>query len=151
MEVEKQVGTGPDQKVIGNTPYTPSVKKVIALAVKEAKALNHTYVGTEHILLGLLREGDGVAARVLKNLDVDIEQTRQEILKELDPNFASGEESGPGESSEKPVPERTGEIKTPPLQRIAHHLTEIARKGEMDRSEERRVGKECRSRWSPYH
>src|ERR1041384_7790490 len=76
MEVEKQVGTGPDQKMIGNIPYTPRVKKVLALAAKEAKALNHTYVGTEHILLGLLREGDGVAARVLKNLDVDIEQTR---------------------------------------------------------------------------
>ena len=78
LEVEKQVGTGPDQKMMGNIPYTPRVKKVLALAQKEAKALNHTYVGTEHILLGLLREGDGVAARVLKNLDVDIEQTRQE-------------------------------------------------------------------------
>ncbi len=87
MEVEKQLGTGPDQKVMGNIPYTPRVRKVLALATKEAKALNHTYVGTEHILLGLLREGDGVAARVLKNLDVDIEQTRQKILKELDPNF----------------------------------------------------------------
>src|SRR5437667_2903742 len=83
-EVEKQVGTGPDQKMVGNIPYTPRVKKVLALAVKEAKALNHTYVGTEHILLGLLREGDGVAARVLKNLDVDIEQTRQAILKEIE-------------------------------------------------------------------
>src|SRR5690349_8730580 len=68
MEVEKQVGTGSDQKMIGNIPYTPRVKKVLALAAKEAKALNHTYVGTEHILLGLLREGAGVAARVLKNL-----------------------------------------------------------------------------------
>ena len=87
LEVEKQVGTGPDQKLMGNIPYTPRVKKVLALAQKEARALNHTYVGTEHVLLGLLREGDGVAARVLKNLDVDIEQTRQEILKELDPNF----------------------------------------------------------------
>jgi len=63
MEVEKQVGTGPDQKMIGNIPYTPRVKKVLSLAAKEAKTLNHTYVGTEHILLGLLREGDGVAAR----------------------------------------------------------------------------------------
>jgi predicted dehydrogenase len=87
MEVEKQVGTGPDQKMIGDIPYTPRVKKVVSLAAKEAKALNHTYVGTEHLLLGLLREGDGVAARVLKNLDVDIEQTRLEILRELDPNF----------------------------------------------------------------
>src|SRR5512141_503297 len=113
MQVEKEVGTGPDQKMIGNIPYTPRVKKVLALAAKEAKALNHTYVGTEHILLGLLREGDGVAARVLKNLDVDIEQTRQEILKELDPNFAAQEESGPGEVPEKPVSEKkgSGEVK----------------------------------------
>jgi ATP-dependent Clp protease ATP-binding subunit ClpC len=133
MEVEKQVGTGPDQKMIGNIPYTPRVKKVLALAAKEAKALNHTYVGTEHILLGLLREGDGVAARVLKNLDVDIEQTRQEILKELDPNFAQQEEStGGGEAPEKPVAEKKGEVKTPALKAFGRDLTEIARKGEMD-------------------
>jgi ATP-dependent Clp protease ATP-binding subunit ClpC len=119
--------------MIGNIPYTPRVKKVLALAAKEAKALNHTYVGTEHILLGLLREGDGVAARVLKNLDVDIEQTRQEILKELDPNFAAQEESGGGgEAPEKPVGEKKGEIKTPALKAFGRDLTEIARKGEMD-------------------
>ncbi len=138
MEVEKQVGTGPDQKMIGNIPYTPRVKKVLALASKEAKALNHTYVGTEHILLGLLREGDGVAARVLKNLEVDIEQTRQEILKELDPNFAGQDESGLGEESEKPAlttggtPEKKGEVKTPALKAFGRDLTEIARKGDMD-------------------
>src|SRR5256714_2993919 len=134
MEVEKQVGTGPDQKMIGNIPYTPRVKKVLALAAKEAKALNHTYVGTEHILLGLLREGDGVAARVLKNLDVDIEQTRQEILKELDPNFSAQEEqpSASAEASEKAPAERKGEVKTPALKAFGRDLTEIARKGEMD-------------------
>jgi ATP-dependent Clp protease ATP-binding subunit ClpC len=136
MEVEKQVGTGPDQKMIGNIPYTPRVKKVLALASKEAKALNHTYVGTEHILLGLLREGDGVAARVLKNLEVDIELTRQEILKELDPNFAAQEESGTAETPEKPGapagPEKKGEVKTPALKAFGRDLTEIARKGDMD-------------------
>ena len=134
MEVEKQVGTGPDQKMIGNIPYTPRVKKVLALAAKEAKALNHTYVGTEHILLGLLREGDGVAARVLKNLDVDIEQTRQEILKELDPNFSTQEEqpTAAAESSEKAPAEKKGEVKTPALKAFGRDLTEIARKGEMD-------------------
>src|SRR6059036_2228429 len=131
MEVEKQVGTGPDQKMIGNIPYTPRVKKVLALAAKEAKALNHTYVGTEHILLGLLREGDGVAARVLKNLDVDIEQTRQEILKELDPNFTAQEEQSSSEGTEK-ASEKKGEIKTPALKAFGRDLTEIARKGEMD-------------------
>src|SRR5262245_52314918 len=76
MEVEKPVGSGPETKMVGNIPYTPRVKKVLALAGKEARALNHSYVGTEHILLGLLREGEGVAARVLKSLEVDIERTR---------------------------------------------------------------------------
>ena len=135
MEVEKQVGTGPDQKMIGNIPYTPRVKKVLALAAKEAKALNHTYVGTEHILLGLLREGDGVAARVLKNLDVDIEQTRQEILKELDPNFTGQEEGGEQASAGaggEGKAEKKGEVKTPALKAFGRDLTEIARKGEMD-------------------
>src|SRR5207253_582643 len=70
MEVEKHVGSPPETKMIG-IPYTPRVKKVLALAGKEAGALNHSYVGTEHILLGLLREGEGVAARVLKSLEVD--------------------------------------------------------------------------------
>ena len=94
LDVEKAVGTGPDQKMIGNIPYTPRVKKVLDLAKREAKNLNHTYIGTEHILLGLLREGDGVAARILRELDVDIEQTRQEVLRELDPNFTAQEEAG---------------------------------------------------------
>jgi len=94
-EVEKQVGTGPDQKLISSIPYTPRVKKVLALASTEAKRLNHTYIGTEHILLGLLREGDGVAARVLKNLDVAIEQVRIQILQELDPNFEAEQTQSP--------------------------------------------------------
>ncbi len=133
MEVEKLVGTGPDQKMIGSIPYTPRVKKVLSLAAKEAKGLNHTYVGTEHILLGLLREGDGVAARVLKNMDVDIEQTRQEILKELDPNFNSSEETPTNEGGEKPAAsDKKGEVKTPALKAFGRDLTEIARKGEMD-------------------
>jgi len=145
MEVEKQVGTGPDQKVIGNIPYTPRVKKVLSLAAREAKQLSHTYVGTEHILLGLLKEGDGVAARVLKNLDVDIEQTRQEILKELDPNFnasegggepqqsAGGEAAGAGAGQpEGGKGDKKGEAKTPALKAFGRDLTEIARKGEMD-------------------
>jgi ATP-dependent Clp protease ATP-binding subunit ClpC len=130
MEVEKQVGTGPDQKVMGSIPYTPRVKKVLDLARREAKSLNHTYIGTEHILLGLLREGDGVAARILRSLDVDIEQTRQEILKELDPNF-TGEESSVPEPAEK-VPGKKGEVKTPALKAFGRDLTEIARKGNLD-------------------
>jgi ATP-dependent Clp protease ATP-binding subunit ClpC len=129
MAVEKAVGTGPDQKMIGNIPYTPRVKKVLDLARREAKNLNHTYIGTEHILLGLLREGDGVAARILRELDVDIEQTRQEVLRELDPNFTAQEE--PGEPVEK-LAEKKGEIKTPALKAFGRNLTELARKGELD-------------------
>jgi ATP-dependent Clp protease ATP-binding subunit ClpC len=142
MEVEKQVGTGPDTKVTGNIPYTPRVKKVLALASKEAKALHHSYVGTEHILLGLLREGDGVAARVLKSLEVDIERARQEVLKELDPNFEEGSEPAgnmeepPSGSSESASagganPARK-DVKTPALKAFGRDLTELARKGEMD-------------------
>jgi len=88
MEVEKEVGSGPSQKSSGTIPYTPRVKKVLAFANKEAKALNHSYVGTEHLLLGLLREGEGIAARVLRRLDIDIQRTRNEILAEIDPNFS---------------------------------------------------------------
>ncbi len=133
LEVEKQVESGPDAKQLGNIPYTPRVKKVLALAAKEAKNLTHTYVGTEHILLGLLREGDGVAARVLRNLDVDIELTRQEILKELDPNFANQDEMAPaGSEPSEGKSEKKGEVKTPALKAFGRDLTEIARKGEMD-------------------
>ena len=131
LEVEKQVGTGPDQKQVGNIPYTPRVKKVLNLASKEAKALAHTYVGTEHILLGLLREGEGVAARVLKNLDIDIEQTRQEILRELDPNFVGGEEDLE-EADEGDPPKGKKGTKTPALRAFGRDLTEVAKKGEMD-------------------
>src|SRR6201998_4938641 len=131
MEVEKQVGSGPETKMVGNIPYTPRVKKVLALAGKEAKSLNHSYVGTEHILLGLLREGEGVAARVLKNLEVDIERTRNEILKELDPNFTPPEaEQEQPSSSVESGSKKDG--KTPALRAFGRDLTELARKGELD-------------------
>jgi ATP-dependent Clp protease ATP-binding subunit ClpA len=102
-EVEKQVGTGPEDKVLGNIPYTPRVKKVLSFAAQEARALHHTYVGTEHLLLGILRDGDGVAGRVLKSLDIDIEVTRQHILRELDPNYKTDQgQPGPGPKAESP-------------------------------------------------
>jgi ATP-dependent Clp protease ATP-binding subunit ClpC len=129
--VEKQVGTGPEGKSSGSIPYTPRVKKVLALAGKEAKALNHSYVGTEHILLGLLREGEGVAARVLKTLDVDIERTRNEILRELDPQF-SGESEEAMASTRSQAQEDKKELKTPALKAFGRDLTELARKGELD-------------------
>jgi ATP-dependent Clp protease ATP-binding subunit ClpC len=132
MEVEKQVGSGPETKMVGNIPYTPRVKKVLALAGKEAKALGHSYVGTEHILLGLLREGDGVAAKVLKNLDVDIERTRNEILRELNPNFTPEDDDmetadvgGGGSGGGK-------QVKTPALRAFGRDLNDVAKKGNMD-------------------
>ncbi|MFP6858408.1 MAG: ATP-dependent Clp protease ATP-binding subunit [Roseibacillus sp.] len=137
MEVEKQVGHGPDQKVSGNIPYTPRVKKVLALANKEAKQLSHSYVGTEHILLGLLREGEGVAARVLQSLDVDIQRTRNEILAEIDPNFSPEEpddEFEGFEDEEEPMEGGGGEgkTKTPALRAFGRDLTKLAREGELD-------------------
>jgi ATP-dependent Clp protease ATP-binding subunit ClpC len=150
--VEKQVGSGPATKPVGSIPYTPRVKKVLALAGKEARSLNHSYVGTEHILLGLLREGEGVAARVLRSLDVDIERCRNEIRAELDPNFS--EDSGSGDSGmggmEEPpasgpmgggaspmgagmgAGEERREMKTPALKAFGRDLTELARNGELD-------------------
>jgi ATP-dependent Clp protease ATP-binding subunit ClpC len=132
LEVEKAVGVGPETKTVGNVPFTPRVKKVLALAGSEARHLNHSYVGTEHILLGLLREGEGVAARVLKNLNVDLEKTRVEIMKELDPNYdpeddSSGEPIEPGGEG---MP--SADSKTPALSTFGRDLTEMAVKGELD-------------------
>ncbi len=147
MEVEKEVGSGPPQKAAGNIPYTPRVKKVLALANKEAKALNHSYVGTEHLLLGLLREGEGVAARVLKRLDVDIQRTRNEILAEIDPNFSpedhdddddddEDDADGTFEDESPAAPEANeggeGKTKTPALKAFGRDLTKIAREGGLD-------------------
>jgi len=150
MEVEKEVGSGPPQKTAGNIPYTPRVKKVLALANKEAKALNHSYVGTEHLLLGLLREGEGVAARVLKRLDVDIQRTRNEILAEIDPNFSpedhdedddEDDDDAPFEDESGAPPEAGGEsggndsggkTKTPALKAFGRDLTKMAREGALD-------------------
>ncbi|MDG1893250.1 MAG: ATP-dependent Clp protease ATP-binding subunit [Verrucomicrobiota bacterium] len=130
LEVEKHVPPGPDHKLAGTIPYTPRVKKVLDLAAKEAKQLAHTYVGTEHILLGLLREGNGVAAKVLRGLDVDLDQTRKEVLKEVDPNFQGGEDFAGMEESSKT--EKKGDLKTPALKAFGRDLTKIATKGEMD-------------------
>ncbi|PAW71853.1 MAG: NDP-hexose 4-ketoreductase [Verrucomicrobiia bacterium Tous-C5FEB] len=147
MEVEKEVGSGPPQKAAGNIPYTPRVKKVLALANKEAKALNHSYVGTEHLLLGLLREGEGVAARVLRRLDVDIQRTRNEILAEIDPNFSpedhdDDDDDDEIEGAEGPFedegqvqaagPESEGKTKTPALKAFGRDLTKVAKEGGLD-------------------
>src|ERR1700756_4229432 len=127
LEVEKHVGSHPATNMIGNIPYTPRVKKVLVLAGREAKALHHSYVGTEHILLGLLREGEGVAARVLKSLEVDPARTRNEILNELDPNFTPPE----SEAESRQVGTKK-DVNTPALRAFGRDLTELAKKGELD-------------------
>ena len=129
VAVEKQVGIGPESKPLGAIPYTPRVKKVLALSGKEAKLLNHSYVGTEHLLLGLLREGEGVAARVLKSLNIDIERCRNEVLSELDPNFSGEVESSAVNSSPD---EEKKDSKTPALKAFGRDLTELSKNGELD-------------------
>ena len=111
--------------------FSERARRVLSLAQEEAQRFNHNYIGTEHILLGLVRETEGVAARVLKNLDVDIEQTRQEILRELDPNFVGGEEDlEDGEDGDASKGKKGS--KTPALRAFGRDLTEVANNGEMD-------------------
>ncbi|MBX9741933.1 MAG: ATP-dependent Clp protease ATP-binding subunit [Chthoniobacterales bacterium] len=134
-EVKKQVEVKEEaSKPTGNIPYTPRVKKVIALAAKEAKALQHTYVGTEHLLLGLLREGEGIAARVFQILEVDLERTRNEILKELNPHFEPNEDEDEREmaTAGASASASTSPSKTPALKSYGRDLTELARKGMLD-------------------
>ena len=137
IEVEKQVGSGPENTISGNIPYTPRVKKVLSLSNKEAEQLDHSYVGTEHILLGLLREGEGVAARVLTSLNIDINQTRQEILAEIDPNFNPDElgdefEDFEDEGESEMQGENEGKSKNPALKAFGRDLTKLAQKDKLD-------------------
>src|SRR6202040_1643113 len=110
-EVEKLVGYGPEIQVYGDPALTGKVKKVFEYANEEASNLNHNYVGTEHLLLGLLRQTDGVAAQVLENLNVNLKEVRKEVLKELEtfnlqlPPLGSGQphgQQGPGQSGGAP-------------------------------------------------
>src|SRR5262249_37474717 len=95
LEVEKLVQSGPDMVTMGKLPQTPRAKKVIEYSMEEARHLNHNYVGTEHILLGLLREQEGVAAQVLMNLGLKLEEVREEVLILLGHGL-EGEESSRG-------------------------------------------------------
>ncbi|MDB4578189.1 ATP-dependent Clp protease ATP-binding subunit, partial [Akkermansiaceae bacterium] len=135
-EVEKEVGTGPDQKTSSNIPYTPRVKKVLALANKEAQQLSHSYVGTEHILLGLLREGEGMAARVLERLNVDLQTTRNEVLAEIDPNFSAEDLDDDFDFEDDDEPEEgganDGKTKTPALKAFGRDLTKLAIADKLD-------------------
>ena len=130
LEVEKLVKSGPDMVTMGKLPQTPRAKKVIEYAIEEARSLNHNYVGTEHLLLGLLREHEGVAAQVLMNLGLKLEEVREEVLNLLgagvDPEEAPAK-GGSGESMSK-----SGKSKTPALDSFGRDLTELAIEGQLD-------------------
>jgi len=128
LEVEKIVQSGPEMVTMGKLPQTPRAKKVIEYSIEEARNLNHNYVGTEHLLLGLLREQEGVAAQVLMNLGLKLEDVREEVLNLLGHNMAT-EESG-GTSSERQA--NKGKSKTPALDSFGRDLTELARQGKLD-------------------
>ncbi|MBA4029220.1 MAG: NDP-hexose 4-ketoreductase, partial [Planctomyces sp.] len=160
LEVERLVRPGPEMVTMGRLPQTPRAKKVIEYAIEEARNLNHNYVGTEHLLLGLLREHDGVAAQVLMNLGLRLEQVREEVLNLLGAGNTDAEEgtaagggareptgqagsgatgggagasSGSGGASEPgSATARGGKSRTPALDSFGRDLTELARENTLD-------------------
>ena len=121
LEVEKLVQSGPSTMVSGDIPFTPKAKKVIELAMEEARSLGHNYIGTEHLLLGLIREGEGVASQVLMNLGLDLNRVRSEVITLL------------GSSSPAPTTTGTGaRTKTPALDAFGRDLSQLAREGKLD-------------------
>jgi ATP-dependent Clp protease ATP-binding subunit ClpC len=134
LEVEKLVKSGPEMVTMGKLPQTPRAKKVIEFAIEEARSLNHNYVGTEHLLLGLLREHDGVAAQVLMNLALKLEEVREEVLNLLGAGMDSEEAdaAGVGGPAGTPREGRKGQSKTPALDSFGRDLTELAREDQLD-------------------
>jgi ATP-dependent Clp protease ATP-binding subunit ClpC len=133
IEVEKIVQTGPDMVTMGKLPQTPRAKKVIEYGMDEARNLNHNYVGTEHLLLGLLREQEGVAAQVLMNLGLKLEDVRDEVLNLLGHGMESAEpgaeeRGGSGATQQKGA----NRSKTPALDSFGRDLTELARQKKLD-------------------
>ncbi|MHC5076048.1 MAG: ATP-dependent Clp protease ATP-binding subunit, partial [Planctomycetota bacterium] len=131
LEIEKLVKSGPDMVTMGKLPQTPRAKKVIEYAIEEARALNHNYVGTEHILLGILRESEGIAAQVLMSLGLKLEEVRQEVLNLLGAGMDAGPSGldmkiGPGTARAKT------KSKTPALDSFGRDLTQLAEKEELD-------------------
>jgi ATP-dependent Clp protease ATP-binding subunit ClpC len=134
LEVEKLVQSGPDMVTMGKLPQTPRAKKVIEYSMEEARNLNHNYVGTEHILLGLLREQEGVAAQVLMNLGLKLEEVREEVLNLLGHGIEGqeGERGGRGGVGEEGGEGRKSRSKTPALDSFGRDLTELARQKKLD-------------------
>ena len=121
LEVEKLVKSGPEMVTMGKLPQTPRAKKVIEYAIEEARNLNHNYVGTEHLLLGLLREHDGVAAQVLMNLGLKLEEVREEVLNLLGAGVENEEPAAAEKQNTK------GKSKTPALDSFGRAKTRSTR------------------------
>ena len=137
LEVEKLVQSGPEMVTIGKLPQTPRAKKVIEYSMEEARNLAHSFVGTEHILLGLLREQEGVAAQVLMNLGLKLEEVREEVLNLLGSGLEgaeAGERGGRegGGGGEGAPSGKSGKSKTPALDSFGRDLTELAQQGKLD-------------------
>ena len=121
LEVEKFVQAGPSTVISGDIPFTPKAKKVIELSMDEARNLGHNYIGTEHLLLGLIREGEGVASQVLLSLGLDLDKVRTEVMNLLGSSI-------PGYTSQQ----RTKKGKTPALDSFGRDLTKLAKENKLD-------------------
>jgi ATP-dependent Clp protease ATP-binding subunit ClpC len=119
IEVEKIIGRGSGFVAV-EIPFTPRAKRVLELSLEEARQLGHNYIGTEHLLLGLIREGEGVAARVLENLGVDLSKVRTQVIRML------------GETAEVAPGGGGGRTKTPTLDEFGSNLTDLAKEGKLD-------------------
>ncbi len=131
IEVEKQCGIGGSVTQKGNLPLSQSLKKVLVLAAVEAKKMNYNYVGTEHLLLGLLRDTQSIAARILANLKVDAASVRERVVRMLDPNYLPEKDSNEEEESSQPQPQNS-KSQLNALNAFGRNLTEMAAKGELD-------------------
>ncbi len=121
IEVEKIIGRGSGFVAV-EIPFTPRAKRVLELSLEEARQLGHNYIGTEHLLLGLIREGEGVAARVLENLNIDLTKVRTQVIRML----GETAEVGTGASSTK------GNLKTATLDEFGTNLTKLASESKLD-------------------
>jgi ATP-dependent Clp protease ATP-binding subunit ClpC len=119
IEVEKIIGRGSGFVAV-EIPFTPRAKRVLELSLEEARQLGHNYIGTEHLLLGLIREGEGVAARVLEKLEVDLSKVRSQIIRSL------------GESPDVASNTSANRSKTPTLEEFGTNLTQKAAEGRLD-------------------
>ncbi|HDM37572.1 MAG TPA: NDP-hexose 4-ketoreductase, partial [Candidatus Omnitrophica bacterium] len=129
LEIEKLVKQGPPTKIEGDVPFTPRAKKVMELAMEEARALGHNYIGTEHLLLGLIAEGEGVASQVLLNLGLDLDRVRKEVMELL--GSATPGFSGFGIKEPKAT-KTTVRTKTPALDTFGRDLTRLAKENKLD-------------------